>query len=760
MNHPLRYALFAAPMLLAIACAALHAAEGEAPPTTTAPLPPNHSHWAWWAGEQAPLFDEALSTAGLDHQRFRFAPEVVGLWGGDAFRIPAFNLYYQNPWNCSPHAREAAATARRAAPSIQELQVQAQSATGIRVRDNFYSSALKGYAAMAEADGPLALAKALEAIGAGMADDIAAQPAYQKIPAVANAAAALLLRTFKDAEAFRRIALLQPLLQAGLDPAKVRELMYDDLFWGADSDDDAVLPGEVRFAGVSKTLTMEKVARIVDFPLLARGANLLAMAVDNVNQQLHNANKAAPFAYDADFSINTPFGRVRIAGTGNDEHNADDTHDLLTIDLGGNDRYYRGAASGDAVDHAISILIDVAGDDHYETRTAAAWLDRLEHGPRGGKPGFRQETAAEHHPAFGCGLLGYGILADLAGNDRYVCPVGGLGCGSLGHGALLDVAGDDSYRGDSGVLGYGFFGTGTFADLAGKDTHEVLQKSLGYGGTKGAGFAVNLGGDDRYIADVKNIKYSWFDDFGTQLSLSLGFGFGRRADMGDGHSWAGGIGMLVDGGGGNDFYQCGIYGIGSAYWYAVGICHDDGGNDEYVSDSYSIASPPHFAVGIVIDEKGNDIWRGKSSRACGFGRDFSIGWFEDGGGDDIYLCGDSAFGIGNLNSLAVCWDKGGNDIWIARSNSFGQPYMESENTIRDLPIGCGLFIDGGGKDRYLKLPEGVSAWEVKANEKLDFPVCDFIRDGTRKSWRDFIPMPKGTVLQPGVTGAALDSGSD
>jgi hypothetical protein len=158
-----------------------------------------------------------------------------------------------NPWNCSPYAREAAATARRAAPSIQELQVQAQSATGIRERDNFYSSALKVYAAMADTDGPLALAKALEAIGAGKADEIAAQPTYQKIPATAYAAAALIVRTFKDAEAFRRIALLEPLRQAGLDPARIRELMYDDLFWGADSDDDAVLPGEVRFAGVSKT---------------------------------------------------------------------------------------------------------------------------------------------------------------------------------------------------------------------------------------------------------------------------------------------------------------------------------------------------------------------------------------------------------------------------------------------------------------------------------------------------------------------------
>ena len=326
MNHPFRYPSIPVPVLLASACAALVAIAGETPPTSTAPLPPNHSHWAWWAGEQAPLFDEALSTAGLDHQRFRFAPEVVGLWGGDAFRISAFNLYYQNPWNCSPYAREATATARRGAPSIQELQVQAQSATGIRVRDNFYSSALKVHAAMAEKDGPLALANALEAIGAGKANEIAAQPAYQKIPTVANASAALILRNFKDAEAFRRIALLEPLRQAGLDPAKVSELMYDDLFWGADSDDDAVLPAEVRFVEARQALTMEKVARVVDFPLLARGANLLAMAVDHANQQLHSANKAAPFANDADFSINTPFGRVRIAGTGNDEHNPDDTH--------------------------------------------------------------------------------------------------------------------------------------------------------------------------------------------------------------------------------------------------------------------------------------------------------------------------------------------------------------------------------------------------------------------------------------------------
>jgi hypothetical protein len=722
------------------------------------PETPAPRHWAWWAGDQAPLFDQALATAGLDHQRFVFAQEVVQQWTGDTFRVPAFDLYFKNPWNCSPYAREAAASARRNAPSIQEMLVQAQTAMGLRVRDNSYSSALKVYAEAADKEGRQALANALAAIGAGQPAEIAAHPAYQKIPPAANAAAALILRAFKDAESFRRLALVQPLGQAKLDAKDTRDLIYGDLFWGPAQDDDAVLPGDVRFAEVSQTLKTEKVARTVDFPLLAKGANLLALAVDNANQRLHNARNEKPFEMAADFTVETPFGFVRLAGSGNDEHGADGKHGLLTIDLGGNDRYHDGAASADAVDHAVAVIIDVGGDDHYETASSAAWLDRLDNGPAGGKPGFRQETAAEHQPAFGCGLLGYGFLADLGGNDRYVCPIGGLGCGLLGYGVLLDVAGDDTYRGDSGVLGCGLFGAGVHADLAVHDEYRVLHKSLGYGGTFGAGIAVNLGGNDRYLADVKHVKYSWFDDFGTQLTLGLGFGFGRRADMGDGHSWAGGMGLLVDGGAGDDFYQCGIYGIGSAYWYALGICHDDGGNDEYLSDSYSIASPPHFAVGIVIDEAGNDIWRGRSSRCCGFGRDFSIGWFEDAAGDDVYLCSDSAFGIGNLNSLAVCWDRSGNDSWIARSNSFGQPYMESEKVIRDLPINCGLFIDGGGTDRYLKLPEKTVTWDVDPKARLDLESWDFIRDGARKSWRDHIPMPKGTVVQPGSTGAAVDSG--
>ena len=152
----------------------------------------------------------------------------------------------------------------------------------------------------------------------------------------------------------------------------------------------------------------------------------------------------------------------------------------------------------------------------------------------------------------------------------------------------------------------------------------------------------------------------------------------------------------------------------------------------------------------MIDEAGDDVWRGRSSRACGFGRDFSLGWFEEAGGDDVYLCSDSAFGVGNVNGLGVCWDKGGDDVWCARGNSFGQPYMESRGR-RDLPIYAGLFIDAGGRDRYLKPPEGVSTWDLDPDDLSKLESWETFEDGFRRHWRDHLPIP-------GATGAAIDSG--
>ena len=714
------------------------------------PAAPDHDpsvrHWAHaWAGGQGPLFDEVLALAGMTHRDFRFDPLVLAAWGGDRYRTPLFDLLHRDPWNASTYGREHAANARRSAPKVHDLLFLAEDSIGVRCRDNFYAGFLGESAKVVESDGPLALARALLALDPALdRGAIAAKLDAAAVPAEVSASAALLLRAIADAEGFRRLALLEPLARAGIEPEWAAARAYDECFWREADDDDANLGGEAKFAEARRMLATERMLDAVDFPLLARGANLVALATDEAVRRLAQTDPAARF----DLSIETRLGLVRLCGAGAHEHGRDGRHLLLAIDTAGDDRWYAGGASGEPRLHAIGVAIDLSGDDRYETVSFGPWHARNEEGPRGKEEGFRQERPDEHAPAFGAGRMGYGILVDAAGDDLYHAPIAAFGCGLLGHGALLDLGGDDHYQSDTGAQGSGTFGTGTLADLGGDDEYRGYHRSMGFGGTKGAGVLVDLGGDDAYLAETDRVKYSWFDDFGTQLNMTQGFAYGRRADMDDGHSWAGGMGMLVDGGGGDYLYRCGIYGIGCAYWYALGLLHDDGGDDRYESDSYSIASPPHFAVGIVIDEAGDDIWRSRGSRGCGFGRDFALGWFEECGGNDIYLCSDSAFGVGNNNGLGVCWDKGGDDLWCAKSNSFGQPYVESGGTRRDFPVNCGLFLDGGGRDRYIRLPPDADTWRLDARSTGD-DRWPFIGDGIGHSWRRHI-------AQPGSTGGALD----
>ena len=103
--------------------------------------------------DDAPLFEEALELAGLDATDFRFDPAVVATWGGDRWRTPMFDLFFTDPWKCSPYGREHAKAIAQAAGSLHDLQYLAQSNTGIRVRDNYYGSFLSEAQEAVAADG-------------------------------------------------------------------------------------------------------------------------------------------------------------------------------------------------------------------------------------------------------------------------------------------------------------------------------------------------------------------------------------------------------------------------------------------------------------------------------------------------------------------------------------------------------------------------------------------------------------------------------
>ncbi len=762
-------------------------AQGPAAPSARPAIPPH----LWHLGADAVHFAEALALAGLSFDTFRFDPASVALWGGDKYRLPLFDICFREPLQISPYARDLAQRALRQAGSVSGITYLAQSNAGVRVRDNFYSSYLSGIVARVEADGESALARALATLGAagtpaavtGTAPDTApgiiidtapgaitgtvTETAPDIVPPVIQRCAAVLLHAMNHAARLRDLGLIQPLeALGGLDLDAVYADMYRQLFWDTRADDDDNPDPDVEIEMIREMLAQEAILDAVDYPLFYKGANLIALAIDHVKSTL---DSLPPNERDAlgsatfEFAALTPLGWIRLNGAGTHTYGSTHLpsarrpasgsardHDLLIIDTGGDDRYYQAGATTSAR-LGMGVAIDLAGDDTYASPDAPIWQDynaRVD----GRSEAFEHHRPEDHVAAFGAGILGYGFLVDLAGNDSYATPFGGQGCGLLGQGVLLDASGDDTYTGDTGVQGSGTFGTGILADLAGHDRFHCYHRGQGYAYTLGAGILVDAGGDDEYIGETENVKYRWFGTHSEQLNMSQGFGYGRRADMSDGHSWAGGVGMLVDGGMGNDRYHADIFALGSAYWYALGILYDDGGDDDYSSYAYSLASPPHFAVGVVIDEAGDDLYRGHSSRACGFGRDFSIGWFEEGGGNDRYYCNDSAFGAANVNGIAVFWDKGGDDLYVARDNSFGQPFVEGSGSPRDFIINAGLFLDAGGKDAYRQLPEDFDAAAHEPFEFGDgsqFPPISWLRDGVRHSWR-------GHLDPPMSTGAALD----
>jgi len=377
--------------------------------------------------------------------------------------------------------------------------------------------------------------------------------------------------------------------------------------------------------------------------------------------------------------VETPLGRIVVHGPGDDDV---EIRDLLSIDLGGNDRY--------RATRPNCIVIDLGGDDLYE----------------GG-----DGTLA-------CGRFGVGALFDLGGNDRYTAERSGLGCGWFGTGILVDAGGDDRYEVKSAWgQGAAHAGVGLLVDAKGNDEYVCAEQSQGLGSTLGCGILLDVEGNDRYVArDDGNVSELYL---GQSVAMAQGCGYGRRADLGDGHSLAGGVGVLVDGAG-NDSYSAMCWAQGCGYWWALGILEDLGGDDVYRNGKYSLGAAAHFAIGSAVDLSGDDRYNVGNATAVnqyhGHARDGSIGVAIDGAGNDRYLFRSHCGGSADLGSLALFWDREGDDLYEARldapsgdPNWSDTPPMGSATLyapfhgFRDDLDAIGIFLDTGGRDSY---PDG------------------------------------------------------
>ena len=405
---------------------------------------------------------------------------------------------------------------------------------------------------------------------------------------------------------------------------------------------------------------------------------------------------------------------------------------LLTIDTAARDVYFQAAGTSDYA-HPVSISIDLEGVDSYQSRR-------------------------EDMPGIGAGVFGYGILFDASGADVYDVAYCGEGAGIFGTGLLYDMAGNDVYFSFGNSQASGSYGTGLLVDVKGNDIYNTYKYSQGYGFTRGCGMLIDGDGYDKYIANMTDHFNGGLYGPDHHVHFCQGSAFGRRADFTDGHSWAGGFGLLCDGGTGDDEYIGDCYVQGNAYWYSVGMIIDKGGDDSYRCAQYSQASAPHFACGVLQDEAGDDRYIVTRRQSMGHGRDWSLAWFEDVAGNDWYQGARTTLGTSHVNAISIFWDRAGDDIYLGKGPTFGASEPEIGGSPRDWLLTLGLFVDGGGHDLYYELTgdpsyEGSDTYpgDVSMNMLEDLKQLDFAGDGMQ--WVNTAPTADG----PGWCGAGIDA---
>ncbi len=413
--------------------------------------------------------------------------------------------------------------------------------------------------------------------------------------------------------------------------------------------------------------------------IVRAGARLYAFSKARYSD-VQAAEKVKPF------EIETPLGRIAIAGPGKDEHPSG--KHFLILDLGGDDVYGGGAGGARYMQYA-SLCIDLSGNDRYV-------------------------SGEDRGPSFGAGFLGAGMLFDAGGDDAYDSRDLAQGACEAGMGILLDESGKDAYTVSGKGQGAASFGCAALIDLAGDDVYTCVQYSQGVGLVKGVGALVDASGDDRYVARDDEIVHPSPQSPKHNSSLAQGCGMGRRADMADGHSASGGVGILVDGAG-KDTYSGGVMVQAHGYWYGVGVLSDYGGDDRYSAAWYGQSTSAHFGLSYMRDAAGNDFYSAEIAQNLGNGRDLSVSIFEDDVGDDTYEVADRGAGCGNISAAGIFLDLGGNDTYLVKAAvSMGRALLEAEKSIlhRNIPT-VGFFIDLGGKDKYEFSPKEQARPEIR-----------------------------------------------
>ncbi|MFH1049937.1 MAG: hypothetical protein V1779_03285 [bacterium] len=465
------------------------------------------------------------------------------------------------------------------------------------------------------------------------------------------------------------------------------------------------LMGETQFDGMEYYPQIEDCAKNIDMNSIYYAGYKLLETSEVLSKALLKLKKEAKGIdwREQNLNIVTPIGRIVISGSGDDVHQYNDA--VLVVELGGDDTYKGSAGSTPSLNQGISLLIDLDGNDKYINDD-------------------------EYLPSQGSAIFGAAMLMDVSGNDIYESKRLSQGASMFGIGILVDMEGNDKYNMLTSGQGGAYFGIGLAIDNQGDDEYRLWGDGQGYGGVGGAGTLINRTGNDYYYAEFDSKKVHRPDMDHSKngqhnYTYCQGSGVGRRGDITDGHSWAGGIGTLIDLEG-DDEYISGNWSQGCGYWYGMGFLWDGKGNDKYRSTSWSMASGAHFCISGLFDEAGDDdfeIWY-EQGVGMGFGHDFTVTYFLNRGGNDKYKLQENGFGYAINTSQVFFFDTDGNDTYITGSkghnfgwNNFTQhnpPELSSMYLLYADQIA--LFGDLGGMDKYINID--LETCNEKPDERL------------------------------------------
>lgn len=607
------------------------------------------------SGQVFDPLDQVLGQVGLDREQLTFDVYDMSNYGGDEFVLPLFKVLQHRPLKIPYYTDSYQQVLDRSGRRMQDIISFASLRLAEGSRRALIGNSLD--TVLAQVRSGVDLYAAIDTLHArlgarGSEWRASVTGRLEDVPAPLQNVAAVVVLAAAEAVRWPELAFARAESRYGLDTMFNRVLGM--LAWEDDTYDEQFY----------------EFIHWVDWKYLYAGAQDVAAAVDWACDTLSKLD----FDENFEFAVATALGHVVLNGKGTHQYPADDY--FLIIDAAGDDSYAGGAVTRE-FGKTIGLLIDLEGNDKY----LAA----------------HDSSAA----SFGAGIFGYSFLADLAGDDTYFGVNWSQGAGLFGVGCLYDFRGNDTYISHSLAQGAGAFGIGLLYDGDGKDTYKTYLMAQGFGFTKGMGILHDAGGDDMYTADDRDIRYPSSQSREHNDSMAQGVGFGLRRDYIDGHSLAGGIGMLYDAEG-NDRYSAGLFAQGCAYWYSIGILADRAGNDEYSGIWYVQGSGAHFGVGYLNDKAGNDKYTATMNMAIGAGHDFTVGMLIDEAGDDEYDAPNLSLGGGNANGIGFFWDRGGRDTYrVTAGTTLGRANVASRGSLRDSILTIGVFLDTGGEvDKY------------------------------------------------------------